>query len=80
MIKMKRLFRSLNEILHISWSEQKQTSFIFLLSLFTWRHPSDVFTPISVARISSLAEKHRRLDLRFDRDVCFNNDNDRFRV
>jgi len=78
--RRKKCFVSLNALLHISWSEQKQTSFIFLWSLFTCRHPSDVLTPISAARTSSLAEKHRRLDLSFEIDAYFNNDNDRFRV
>ncbi len=78
--KMKRLFGSFNVLLHIFWSEQKQTSFIFLLSRFTCRQPSDVFTPISAARTSSFAEKHRRLDLSFIRDSCVKNEIDRLRV
>ena len=59
--------------LHISWSEQKQTSFIFLFSRFTFRQPSEVLTPNSAARKSSVAEKHRRLDRSLYRSVSFCN-------
>lgn len=59
-------------LLHISWSEQKQISLSFSFSRLILRHPSAVLIPISAARRSSSAEKHRRLDFNAARALSFN--------